>query len=120
MGGVRWLNDASARAKPPCNERKIEWGLQCLDKSLLAPSEEIMGNNIGYRNDTPVPEVPVMCPEPDGKFGRYELLLEHKFIFAVSAVFPDHHGFFRASHVNFTGEKRRYNTDSALNYWKLG
>ena len=103
MCGVRWLNDASAWAKPPCNEGKIEWRLQCLDESLFAPPEKIMGDNIGHRNDAPVPESPVMCPESDGEFSRYELLLEHLFVFAKAAVLPDHHGFFRASHVKELG-----------------
>ncbi|CAE7906305.1 unnamed protein product [Symbiodinium sp. KB8] len=46
-------------------------GAMYAGRRLLAPSSEIVGNNIGYRDDAPIPEVPVMCPEPDGKFGRY-------------------------------------------------
>ena len=61
-----------------------------------------------------------MCPETNGKFGGYKLVFEHLFVFPEAAVFPDHHGLFRAAHKKslacfLMGEKRRYNTESALN-----
>ena len=62
-----------------------------------------MGNSLGDRDNAPVPEILVMCPETDGEFGRYKLLLEHLFIFAETTVLPDHHGFFRASHIKELG-----------------
>ena len=74
-----------------------------MNEGLFTPTQKVVGNSLCDWDDAPVPEILVMCPETNGKFGRYKLVFEHLFIFPEATVFPDHHGLFRAAHIKEFG-----------------